>query len=119
MTEFIVAVIVETIALFYFWPKVMARRSGFGNPALLSDNPHLRRCFHARRWTAPTTFVLTASVVLLHIDTLHRLLEDLVLLNLLILFVALVLGGLLGEIVGDHFRHHPVQILSPRERLHA
>lgn len=115
MMDFIVFLAVESVGLSYIWPKIMERREGFNNRSLLSDNPHLRQCYRAWRWSVPATFFASGVFVLSQFDSFWLLFEDVMLMNVCILLFAILVGSGISECLGEYFRRHsmPFSRLSP------
>ncbi len=108
MTDFVVFLAVESVALFLLWPKLMERREGFNNRALLSDNPHLRQCYRVWRWTVPTTFLVIGVVAVSQFETFWPVFEDALVMNVAILMFAIVMGTGFAECLGEYYRRHTV-----------
>jgi len=104
MEEYWILTLVETLLLFYFWPKWMATHRGYNNTALLDDNPHLRICYAAKKWITPTTFLSLAAGAAIIGRSFQNDLIEIFFLNILVVITALVIGTMISIIIVDRFK---------------
>ncbi len=107
MAEFIVSGIIIGGWLAIAWPLLMQRREGLHNPAILRGNAHLEKCYWAWRWTTPLTFFGFYFLAMVGIHAEGILVDDGIILSLVILFLAVAVGSLVGESLGHYYKRHP------------
>ncbi len=107
MGEFYVLCLLEAIGVFVGWPRFMYRRGGLHNPAMIKDNPHLKKCRAVWRWSVPCVFTPATLISFYILESNPTLQEDWLILNLVALFFSLIIGVFSGELLGDYFRTHP------------
>ncbi|MBX7150530.1 hypothetical protein K1X84_02735 [bacterium] len=105
MVECCILFVAESMGLFLIWPKLMAKRAGFHNRALLKDNPHLKKCYEAWRWTVPIAFALTTIVMITNYSAWIEIVEEPLVFNATVFFVTLIISTLIGEVIGEYYRY--------------